>query len=224
MLCTCWSAKGGSGTTVVSALLALEAKRGQSESLLVDAVGDLPSALGIATPDSPGMGEWVQAAEAPPDALLRIETSVAPGVGLIHRGRGSLEVPQRLQILTALLEGDGRVVVVDGGTAPRAANEPQSLLLRHLTSFGGASFIVTRPCYLALQRSLLALESGLCASGVIVVDEPDRSLDERDVASVLGLPVVATVPVEPAVARAVDAGLLVSRRPRRASRALAGVL
>ena len=44
--------------------------------------------------------------------------------------------------------------------------------------------------------------------------EPGRSLTAGDVASVIGTPVVAELAVDPAVARAVDAGLFAARLPR----------
>jgi hypothetical protein len=46
-----------------------------------------------------------------------------------------------------------------------------------------------------------------------LVEEGGRALAARDVASVLGVPVLATVPVRGTVARAVDAGVLASRLP-----------
>jgi hypothetical protein len=45
----------------------------------------------------------------------------------------------------------------------------------------------------------------------VLVAEPARSLERRDVADVTGLRVVATAPASSRVARAIDAGLLVSR-------------
>ncbi len=48
----------------------------------------------------------------------------------------------------------------------------------------------------------------------MLVDEPGRSLTAADVARAIGAPVVAEVAVDPAIARAVDAGLLAARLPR----------
>ena len=73
----------------------------------------------------------------------------------------------------------------------------------------GRVTLVTRCCYLALRRALAAP----AADDVVVVAEPGRALTSTDVASVLGLPVVATIRYEPAVARTIDAGLLASRLP-----------
>jgi hypothetical protein len=55
----------------------------------------------------------------------------------------------------------------------------------------------------------------------VLVVEPGRSLDAAAVADVLGVPVTARIDLDPAVARAVDAGLLVRRTPRPLARAVA---
>src|SRR5439155_15668548 len=47
--------------------------------------------------------------------------------------------------------------------------------------------------------------------GVILVAEPGRALSAADASEVLGLPVVATVPVRSRIARLIDAGLLAGR-------------
>jgi hypothetical protein len=80
-----------------------------------------------------------------------------------------------------------------------------------------ASLLVLRPCYLSLRR---ALQAPMRPSGVILVSEPGRSLGRSDVEDVLGVPVRAVVGIDPAVARAVDAGLLATRLPRGLERAL----
>ena len=84
----------------------------------------------------------------------------------------------------------------------------------------GRSLLVTRPCYLALRRATAA---GVKADGVVVVSELGRALSEADVSAVLGLAVVATVDVDPAIARSVDAGLLIRRNHRALERSLRGV-
>jgi len=50
--------------------------------------------------------------------------------------------------------------------------------------------------------------------GVVLVREPGRALGRHDVEDALQVPVRAEIDVEPAVARAVDAGLLATRLPR----------
>ena len=51
-------------------------------------------------------------------------------------------------------------------------------------------------------------------NGVIVVDEPGHALTVRDIERAIGAPVVAVMSFDPAIARAVDAGLLATRLPR----------
>jgi hypothetical protein len=58
----------------------------------------------------------------------------------------------------------------------------------------------------------------------VFVDEPGRSLGPRDVASVLGVPVLATVAVRASNARAVDAGVLPTRLPDSLARPAREVL
>ena len=53
----------------------------------------------------------------------------------------------------------------------------------------------------------------------ILVDEPGHALSVRDIEHALGVPVVAVVSFDPAIARAVDAGLLAEPAPTRASAA-----
>src|SRR3954447_24799627 len=59
MLVACWSVKGGSGTTVVSAALALAVAATGHDALLVDMGGDVPAALGVPEPAGPGLADWL---------------------------------------------------------------------------------------------------------------------------------------------------------------------
>lgn len=211
MLVACWSSKGGAGTTVVATSLALLlARRSDDGALLVDLAGDVPATLGLFEPEGPGVGGWLSAgSDVPPDALNRLEITAGQGVALLHRGVGELP-SERAEVLSALLAGEQRPVVVDCGTEPAgvaltvAANATRSVL-------------VTRPCFLALRR---ALTVPLRPSEVVLVMEPGRALTRSDVESCIGTPVVAEVPLDPAVARAVDAGLLASRLPRSLAKEL----
>jgi hypothetical protein len=211
MLFACWSSKGGAGTTVVAAALALVlAERSHGGALVADLAGDLPAVLGAADADGPGLAGWLAAGpEVPVDALARLERQVAPGLGLLDRGDGSLDAGQA-EILAALLAAEPRPVVVDCGTAPVGAGAI-------VAAAADRSLLVTRPCFLALRR---AVAGALRPSGVVLVVEPGRSLDRRDVEERIGAPVVASVEVDPAVARAVDAGVLALRLPRGLAREL----
>ena len=93
-------------------------------------------------------------------------------------------------------------MVVDAGAA---CDVPADLL-----RVAAHSLLVTRPCYLTLRA---AVRAPIRPTGVILVEEPGRALGREDVEASLGAPVVATVLVDPAVARAVDAGLLAAHLP-----------
>ena len=82
---------------------------------------------------------------------------------------------------------------------------------------------MVRGCYLALRRGV---HSPLLArsAGVVLVEEPGRSLGAPEVADVLDRPVLARVPIRPAIARAVDAGVLASRLPDALARPVARLL
>jgi hypothetical protein len=214
----CWSVKGGSGTTVVAAALALVlARRSTSGALLVDLAGDAPAALGLPEPDGPGLAGWFAAGRSvPADGLNRLEVPVTSGLSVVPRGRGPLGPADRAEVLVGVLAAESRSVVVDAGvtTWTDPSTDPAGPLL---AAAAEASLLVTRPCYLSLRRAVAA---PLHPTGVVLIVEPGRALDRDDVDEVLGAPVVAEVPVDPAVARAVDAGLLVSRLPRSLERAL----
>ncbi len=211
MLVACWSSKGGAGTTVVATSLALLFARHPGGAGLADLAGDAPAALGVPEPGSPGLAGWLTAGpEVPADAISRLEESVGPGLGLLPRGTGALD-PQRADVLAALLAADGRPIVADCGSDPSGAA---------LTIAAGAtrSILVTRACFLAMRR---ALSAPLRPSEIVLLTEPGRSLTRHDVEDCIGAPVVAEVAVDPAVARAVDAGLLAARLPRSLARELA---
>ena len=215
MLVACWSVKGGSGTTVVSAALALSVAATGHDALIADLAGDLPAALGLAEPDGPGLADWLGAGpEVPPDALGRLEVDAGPHLALLPSGGAMPDAPGRGEELAAVLATDSRVVVADCGSAP-------STTALAVAAGAGLSLLVVRPCYLALRR---ALKAPLEASAVVLVGEPQRSLQQADVEDVLGLEVRAAIPWRPVVATAVDAGLLGRRLPSPLERALRGLV
>lgn len=212
MLIACWSAKGGCGTTVVAVSLASLLARTAGESLIADLAGDVPAVLGLTEPSGFGLGDWLAAGDAvPADALARLEIVGPAGVRVLPAGALAGDASAgRGDVLAALLVADARPVVADCGAMPSGAR---------LAVAAGAtqSLLVLRPCYLALRR---AAAFPLRPSGVVLVDEPGRSLTVADVESVLGVPVRAVVDLDPAVAKAVDAGSLGTRLPRRLQRSL----
>ncbi len=120
--------------------------------------------------------------------------------GLLPVGRGQARTTRWAELARALTDA-GREVVVDAGRWPVAPE---------LLGAADRSLLVVRPCYLALRR---AAAVPVRPTGVVLVTEEGRALGRRDVEQVLGVPVVAEVPVVPAIARAVDAGLLAGRVP-----------
>ncbi len=72
-------------------------------------------------------------------------------------------------------------------------------------------YLVTLPCYLSLRRGV---GLNIKADAIILMTEPDRALDARDVERCYGIPVAAELPFDPMVARCIDAGLISSRLPR----------
>ncbi len=212
MLIACWSAKGGSGTTVVSiALAACLARSSPGGALLADLGGDIPAVLGLPDPCGPGLDDWLATGDAvPADALSRLEIAGPAGLGVLCGGTGGTPAPGRAEVLAALLGADPRPVVVDCGSGLHGPGLT-------LAASASTSLLVVRPCYLALRH---AVQAPVRPSGIILVREAGRSLGRSDVEQVLGAPVRAELDVDPAIARAVDAGLWPVRLPRSVQRAL----
>jgi len=210
VIIACWAAKGGSGTTVVACALALvAARRGAARAVLCDLDGDAAACLGIAEPAGPGLTDLLAGLDSvPPDAIGQLLVEVAPGLDLLPRGRSSLTADARTVL--GLLDALPGTVIVDAGTRPDGS-------AADVVRGADRSVLVTRPCYLALRH---ALDADHRPSEVVMVDEPGRALGASDVEAALGVPVRATVVFDPAIARAVDAGILRSRLPRKLQRAL----
>jgi Flp pilus assembly CpaE family ATPase len=205
---TCWSVKGGSGTTVVAAALGLLlADSAPNGALLIDLAGDAPAALGLPEPSGPGVADWLTATHAVDSAALdRIAVEAGRGLRLVPRGgAGPPYAPERVAALASILAERADSAVVDVGVVDGTGSAAP--LIERATP----SLLVVRPCYLALRR---AANHPLRPDGVVLVTEPGRALTRADVEAVLGVPVLASVPVEPVIARAVDAGLLAARLPR----------
>jgi len=218
VLACCWSSKGGSGTTVVAAALAVALSKSRDGALIVDLAGDTPAVLGVTEePASAGVADWLDVGEAvPADGLARLEVPVRPGLALLSRGSGALRA-SRSAAFAALLAADPRSVVVDAGAVTPATPDEGAALVGAVAAHADHSLLVVRPCYLALRRAALA---PIRPTGVVLVAEAGRALTASDVEQLLGVPVQATVSVTAQVARAVDAGLLASRLPRTLEREL----
>lgn len=206
MIVTCWSVKGGSGTSVVAGGLAV-AWAADRPVLAVDLGGDLPSVIGTAVPPGPGVLDWLRAGEGVGAAALdALAVDAAPGLRVLHRGGGqggsaSDAGDERWPAFAEAMTATRADVVIDAGLAP---------LPRPLAACTDASLLVIRPCYLALRRASLVHD---VPAGVVVVSEPGRALGRRDIERVLGIRIAAEIRLDPAVARAADCGLLASRLP-----------
>jgi MinD superfamily P-loop ATPase len=207
MLLALWSPKGGSGTSVVAATLALVAA-GRGEVRLADLGGDQPAILGLPGVSGSGLAAWLSVGpSAPSEWLDEMAVPVVPGLSVLPRGPGTVEgaVAEAGAALAVALR-DGAVTVLDAGAG---ADTPAA---RAAVEVADTALMVIRPCYLALRRAVA--DPRLAGSqGAILVEEPGRALDAGDVAAVLGLPVVGRFPVRAEIARAVDAGVLRDRLP-----------
>ena len=201
MYTICWSPKGGSGTTVVASTIALCQ---EGPHTLIDLAGDLPAVLGL---NDGGRGIFDALAEATSTLDLHdVSTAIDEHHLLIRRGKEQVIPPQRWHELALHLANTGSYTI-DAGTVTSPDHVP-SPLLQHANQ----RLLVLRPCYLALRRARLT--SHFNPDGIILIDEPGRSLSAHDVANCLDTPVIAQIPCDPRVARAVDAGLLAVRPPR----------
>lgn len=199
MIILCRSVKGGSGTTVTAASLALLlAARHRGGGYLADLNGDQPATLGIPEPNGSAPHEVNAALQLLPRPMNVTATEM-----------------QWMSLATELASLSGPVVV-DLGTL-----QPGKPLLDITTH----SYLVIRPCYLALRRATAALGNQKNEfDGIILIDEPGRALTANDVATVLRLPVVARIALDPAVSRSVDAGLLANRVPKCIDDSLADLI
>lgn len=213
MLTMFHAVKGGSGTTVVTALTALTHR---GPTLLIDLDDELPAALGLAPTDLPGVADWLDS-DAPLDHLddLLVEIDATTTMLTTRRSPGTNERRSTLPITSATrwmqlsswcrswAARSGGLVLIDGGARP---------LPEEFTAACDHRWLVTRACYLAVNE---AARRSLDSTGIIVIREPGRTLADRDIEASIGAPVAASLVWEPTVARSVDAGLLTTRRVHR---------
>ena len=220
MLLALWSPKGGSGTSVVAAALAIVAA-GRGETRLADLGGDQPAILGLPPLTSlVTLEDWLAAAPATPTEWLDdMAVPVVPGLSLVPGGPAARAASPEAGAALAVALRDGGVAVVDLGSG---ADEIDGAG-RAVADVADAALMVLRPCYLALRRAVA--DPRLASSdGAVLVEEPGRALDADDVSAVLGIPVVGRFPVRAEVARAVDAGVLRDRLPAALAGAAGGLL
>ncbi len=193
------SPKGGSGTTVTAAAYALLSARRGVRTVLVDLCGDMPAALGLPESTSPGVNDWLgEGHDSTTASLLSCGTEAEPNLLVVHRGSQFIDGAPAWHELARFIRSSPHNVVVDAGVGAVPA-------VLHDT--GATVATVVRPCYLSLRRAI-ALQRPVHA---FIVKEDGRALTVNDVVQVLGATSHCVVPHTPAIARAVDAGLLPSR-------------
>ena len=225
MLLALWSPKGGSGTSVVAAAVAL-VSAGREERRLADLGGDQPAILGLPLLVRPGAGSptgcrpgWRPGRRLRRSASTRWPSRSFPVSPCCPRGPDAdVRLTPEAGAALAVALRDGGVVVLDAGSG-----RDRDGAVRAAVEVADTALMVIRPCYLALRRAVGDPRLARSA-GVILVEDPGRALEAADVAAVLGVPVVGRVPVRAEIARAVDAGVLRDRLPNPLATAAAGIL
>ncbi len=213
-----WSAKGGSGCSVMSAAAAVMMSR-RHQVLLVDlGGGGLASVLGL-EPGPVGLQHWLARADAPIDALARMEIDAGANLRLLGWAGREAEpstVPSgdemlvRFRQLGLMLNADHRSVIVDLGDLGRLDAFDRLSRRGVVRESARRVTLVTRLCYQAVVAATLHPKP----DDVVVVAEPGRALRVADLRSALGVEQFATIRWDPAIARAADSGLLGRRLPR----------
>ena len=237
-----WGPKGGQGVSVTVASLALShVRRSQDSVAIVDLAGDQPALLGATGIQSVGVLDWL-ASDAAGGALERTALNVAERLTVVPLGGGDVSgrytssggltpgghgAAGRNDALWRAVDGLADVVLVDvgvpsarDGMVEPAATAGADDLRRAAVLAAANNVVVIRACYLALRRFR---GLNLRCDSAVLVREPQRALSRGDVADTLDAPVSATVELDPAVARSVDSGMLVSRLPRRLDRTMAAL-
>lgn len=193
------SPKGGNGTTVTAASYALlSAHRGQ-RTVIIDLCGDIPATLGMAEPTGPGINDWLsESYSSHNQSLFSLGHELSENVLVVHRGSQFIVGEPRWAALAECISHSAFTVVVDAGVA---------VVPPVLAQVVDTVATVVKPCYLTLRRAI-ALSKPMTA---YVIKEDGRALTVNDVKHVLGATDITVVPYSPAIARAVDAGLLPSR-------------
>ena len=94
MFVICRSPKGGVGTSVVAAALALRHAQAGHPTVLVDLAGDQPDLLGVAPSSSFGIGDWAERGDdVPVEALTALEVEAGRAWQLRSRNPLGNQVP-----------------------------------------------------------------------------------------------------------------------------------
>lgn len=194
-----WAAKGGSGTTVTTAAAAVNEP---GQVVIVDLQGDMTDVF-AAELHGGGLEDWLLG--EPSNHLQDLVVDIDETTRLLPT-RSPIDLDQvrhrRVEILERWMRAADATVLVDAGTGQPA---------EALVEIADRNLLVTRACYLGLMKGVRV---PLKPDGIVVLDEPSRSLNAEAVERCLGAPIVATIDVHPSIARSVDAGLLTASQNR----------
>jgi hypothetical protein len=177
----------------------------------------------------PGTGVTVTAALLAITASTTQHTTIVDlagdqlsALGVTAVGHRQIEVTSQLTVIDASAdtadeqhrqiiecETNGELVIVDTGTADHPIHDLLGTNLRRVW--------VMRACYLTVRRAVAATHR---PDEIILIREPQRALGQRDIEQAVGVKVAMVIDIDPDIARAVDAGLLATRMPRRAAAAM----
>ncbi len=184
---------------MTAAACALQSAQRGHNTLLIDLCGDVPATLGLPEPTRPGINDWLaEHSNSDASSMVLLGEPVMDGLVVVHRGSKFVDGQPRWASLADAIRTLSHHVIIDAGTGFIPGEIAQAV--RQIT-------LVTKPCYLSLRRATTMPRP----HNVAVVCEEGRALTVADVGHVLGVDVVAEVPHNTAIARAVDAGLLPSR-------------
>ena len=172
----------------------------RTATTLVDLAGDVPAALGVPEPSTPGVGDWLRSRSSEPAAGRPADPRRRRPLLLPARSDAAARCPrgERLAVALAVSRWRGR---------RRRRHRAATSGTRRSRRPGPARhpFVLPR-----LRRACASPHSHRGGAGA-------RSRAGRlravDIEHSIGAPVVAQLEIDPAVARAVDAGLLANRLP-----------
>lgn len=201
-----WGVKGGAGVTVVTALLAM----GHTEPVVATSFDhDLSHVFGRSNaPGAAGLTEWTNSSQdVDASAVRSLLVDVDDRVKILPVGQQTIG-----RRPVADLGENNSALIVDGGIASDAYNTERIDQLFDCADVAELSLMVIRPCYLSLERAGSQLPR---CDGLIVVRERWQAIKATDIEGVFGLPVLATLDVEPALARLVDEGQIIRASAHR---------
>jgi len=198
-----WSMKGGVGVTTTAALVAAEAANQANNVIVVDLAGDVAAAFGQSiAPEPIDRADWFdnptgQLDSLSPQASIRFAAIDTPTPDEDDDGSG---LAGRCGWVIDQLRAAADVVVVDCGNQ-REPDQPTPAyeLAQQVIEAADVSWVVVRPCYLAIRRSI-----GADADGVVLVHDADYGYRASDITEALKLPMVVNL-------QAINAGTILTR-------------